>query len=196
MKDAEGYLAHVKKKFPAEGNFPGSLKLQCIPEDRKLWKIKNYEEFLQKRREILAQHLNKFLDGITTTEHMDISVSIKELIDRGESDELEFKSALCWDIKEEKRNKEIEKAVMKAVSAFANSGGGTVLIGVDDEGEILGLEADYRALDDVNRDKFQLHLQNLLNSHFGEAFVASKITIKFHEIEEKEICQIEVEPSD
>ena len=189
-QNTEDYLAQAKQKFPE------ALKLQCIPEDRELWKIKNYEKFLEKRRGILAEHLNRFLDGITTTDPTVIPVSIKVLIDRGESGELEFKSTLCWDIKEEKRNKEIEKAVMKTVSAFANSDGGTALIGVNDEGGVLGLEADYRALDDVNRDKFQLHLQNLLNSHFGEAFVARKITIKFHEIEEKEICRIEVKPSD
>ncbi|MGH8018188.1 MAG: AlbA family DNA-binding domain-containing protein [Opitutaceae bacterium] len=56
---------------------------------------------------------------------------------------------------------------MKTVAAFANSQGGTLLIGVDDAGNILGLEHDYLSLQDGNRDKFELHLRNLLTDRAG-----------------------------
>lgn len=184
--NAADYLANVKKKFPK------ALELQCIPTDESLWQIDNYEHFLEARRELLAKHLNAFLKKITETEEVVTTVSLAEMIDKGESDELEFKSTLRWDIKESKVNKKLEEVILKSVSAFANSQGGTLLIGVDDEGSILGLEHDYLSLGDVDRDKFELHLRNLLNQQFGTGVVTSKIDIMFHEVEEKEVCQIDV----
>ena len=184
--NAGDYLASVKKKFPK------ALELQCIPTDESLWQIENYERFLEARRELLAKHLNAFLKKITETEEVVTTVSLAEMIDKGESDELEFKSTLRWDVKEGKVNKKLEEIILKSVAAFANSQGGTLLIGVDDEGGVLGLEHDYLSLGDADRDKFELHLRNLLNQQFGTGVVTSKIGIMFHEVEEKEVCQIDV----
>lgn len=185
--NAADYLVNVKKKFPR------ALELQCIPTDESLWQIENYERFLEARRELLAEHLNVFLKKITETEEVVATVSLPELIDKGESDELEFKSTLRWDLKEGAVNKKLEEVIMKSVAAFANSNGGTLLIGVEDDGSILGLEHDYLSLGGVDRDKFELHLRNLLNQQFGTAVVTSKIDIMFHEVEEKDVCQIDVE---
>ena len=184
---AADYLAEVKQKFPK------ALELQCIPEDPELWKIENYEQFLEERRKMLAKNLNGFLNKITATEETVAPVSLEDLIAEGESDELEFKSTLRWDVKEGRINKKLEEVIMKTVAAFANSQGGTLLIGVGDDGEVIGLEPDYHSLGGVDRDKFELHLRNLLNQQFGTGFVTSKVVVKFHEVEEKEVCQIETE---
>jgi hypothetical protein len=181
---AVDYLAEVKLKFPQ------ALAQQCIPENPELWKIENYELFLEERRKMLATNLNDFLDKITATEKTVVPVSLEDLIAEGESDQLEFKSTLRWDLKEEKLNRKLEDVIIKTVAAFANSQGGTLLIGVADNGEVLGLEFDYHSLGGANRDKFEIHLRNLLNTQFGTVFITNKITIKFHEIEEKEVCQI------
>ena len=183
--EASGYLASVKAQFPK------ALELQCIPEDENLWKIENYVLFLEERRRMLAKNLNVFLESITATEEPVTPVSIADMITDGESDELEFKSTLRWDLKEGKVNKKIEEIVIKTVAAFANSHGGTLLIGVDDEGQILGLEHDYLSLGEADRDKFELHLRNLLNHQFGAAFVTSRIQVRFHKLEDKEVCEIE-----
>lgn len=182
---AEDYLASVKAKFPK------ALELQCIPEDANLWKIENYEQFLEERRKMLAKHINTFLEKITASEETVAPVSLEELIAEGESDELEFKSTLRWDLKELTVNKKLEDVIMKTIAAFANSQGGTLLLGVADDGEVLGLEPDYHSLGGADRDKFELHLRNLLNQQFGAGFVTSKVVIKFHEVGEKEVCQVE-----
>jgi hypothetical protein len=88
---AADYLATVKTKFPK------ALELQCIPEDPELWKIENYERFLEERRQMLATHLNKFFERITATEEAIAPVSLNMI---AEASELEFKSALRWDLKE------------------------------------------------------------------------------------------------
>jgi hypothetical protein len=182
---AADYLAEVKQRFPR------ALELQCIPEDPELWKIENYEQFLEERRKMLAKHLNGFLNKITDTEETVAPVSLDDLIAEGESDELEFKSTLRWDVKEGTINKKLEEVIMKTVAAFANSQGGSLLIGVGDDGEVLGLEPDYHSLGGVDRDKFELHLRNLLNQQFGAGFVTSKVVIRFHEVGEREVCQID-----
>jgi hypothetical protein len=187
--DARLYLAGVKERFP------DSLALQCVPEDPALWEIENYEAFLQTRRAKLAEDLNAFLTGITETKPTEAPITLEEMIADGEGDELEFKSSLRWDFKEEATNKKLEDVILKTIAAFANAQGGTLLIGVADDGEVLGLEGDYHALGGANRDKFELHLRNLLNACFGTAFVTSKLKVSFPTIEDVEICQIDIQQS-
>ncbi len=185
-KDAQGYLTNVQL------NFPNALSRQCIPENPELWKIEYYEDFLQTRREMLANELNAYLEGITETIPSELPVSLEDLIIEGEDEELEFKSSLRWDFRENKTNKALEDVVVKTVAAFANAQGGTLLIGINDDGEILGLEGDYHSLGGADRDKFELHLRNILNNRFGKAFVSSKLHISFPSVHKTEICQVDV----
>lgn len=187
--DAAEYLAGVTERFPK------ALDLQCVPEDQALWQIENYEKFLEARRALLADHLNQFLDKITSTETVVTPITLDQQIAEGESDGLEFKSTLRWDLVEQIVNKKLEDVVLKSVAAFANSQGGTLLIGVNDEGEIVGLEHDYAALGGVDRDKFELHLRNLLNQEFGPGFVAAAVRVSFAEISDEDICRVVVLPA-
>src|SRR3546814_7639879 len=57
--NAEDYLTEIADKNP------DSLARQCIPDDPDLWKLDNYERFLEKRREMLASELNGYLNSIT-----------------------------------------------------------------------------------------------------------------------------------
>lgn len=182
---AADYLAEVKQGFPK------ALALQCIPENEDLWQRERFEDFLKERRRLLAEALNKFIEGITVTVEVAAPAQIEEVISEGESDGLEFKSSLRWDYQQGCLNRKLEDVIMKSVAAFANADGGTVLIGVDDSGAVLGLENDYASLN-ADRDKFELHLRNLLNQQFGAAFVAKKLAITFPALEGKDICQIEV----
>lgn len=81
----------------------------------------------------------------------------------GENSQLEFKSTLRWHLKAGKPAKEIEIACMKTLAAFLNSQGGTLLVGVEDNGNLLGVEQDGFP----NDDKFLLHFNNLIKQHLG-----------------------------
>ncbi len=188
-RTAAKYLAWARERFPK------ALELQCIPEDENLWELDNYERFLEARRKLLADHLNGFLEGITKTEEAATGVTLEDMIAEGESDELEFKASLRWDVRERMINKKLEEGVIKTVAAFANSQGGTLLIGIDDDGQIEGLDHDYLSLGGADQDKFELHLRNLLNQHLGKAFVASKVEVNFLEVAGEEICQVDVQPA-
>ena len=185
--NAKDYLGGVVAKFP------NALSLQLIPEDPTLWELDNYEQFLQARRTILADALNDFLNGITDTKPSEVPVTLEELIAEGEGEELEFKSSFRWDFKEGTVNKKLEDVILKTIAAFSNGQGGTLLIGVNDDGEAIGLEGDYHALGSADQDRFELHLRNVLNNAFGASFVTTNVRIAFPQVRDVEICQIDVQ---
>ena len=109
----------------------------------------------------------------------------ENLIRRGESDTLEFKSTLRTNLKTGEKDKRMEKAVLKTLTAFLNTEGGTLLIGVTDEGEILGI--DEESFD--NRDKMNLHMTNLISSQIGDEFLPY-IRFKLIEFEDKAVMKV------
>ncbi|MHC5083377.1 MAG: AlbA family DNA-binding domain-containing protein, partial [Planctomycetota bacterium] len=65
-----------------------------------------------------------------------------DTINTGEGDQLEFKSTLRWNLKANRPGKEIEISALKTIVAFLNSEGGSLIVGIEDNGNILGIEAD------------------------------------------------------
>ncbi|MEB3339012.1 MAG: ATP-binding protein, partial [Leptolyngbyaceae bacterium] len=114
---------------------------------------------------------------------------IAELISLGESDRLEFKSTLQWDIRENKENKGLQQSCLKTVAAFLNSEGGVLLIGVADDGKLLGLEKDLQCLSNGSLDKFERHLMQLIESNIGKRF-PPYLKIRFANLEGKDVCGI------
>ena len=186
--DAQAFLENVQQEYPS------ALRLQCIPEKKELWKIENFQKFLEKRREILADELNNYLKNISITEDVKSEIPINELIESGEHSFLEFKSTMRWNVREVKSDKKMEEIIIKTISAFSNAQGGKLLIGVADNGEILGLQDDYNSLKEANKDYFEIHLNNLINAAFGKSFAPGAIQVHFPVIDENEICVVDIEP--
>jgi hypothetical protein len=187
--EAKDYLADAKNRFP------GSIELQLIPQDEELWEIENYELFLKTRRQMLATSLNNWLESIVDNDASDGEVTLVDLISEGENEEVEFKETFRWDIRKETVNKDLENVILKTIAAFANAQGGRLLMGVADEGEIAGLERDYKSLGGGGKDKFELHLSNLMRKAFGQSFTATKVNVTFPEVSGLEICSVEVKPA-
>ncbi len=91
---------------------------------------------------------------------------IRRMIEGGESEWLEFKSTLRWNLKADRPGKEIELASLKTVAAFMNSDGGTLLVGVSDDGTVTGTAADRFE----NDDKYLQHFSNIFKQHIGLEF--------------------------
>jgi len=121
--------------------------------------------------------------------------AILDLIAQGEAKDREFKSSLRWNYQDDKVDPAIEQAVLVAVSALANTSGGVLCIGVDDDKNILGLEKDYATLKKPNRDGFELRLNDLLVEAFGQSFCTSFLETEFHIAEAREFCTITVKRS-
>jgi hypothetical protein len=123
---------------------------------------------------------------------------IVELITtQDESSTLEFKSTARWDVDKNQKNPVMEEVILKTVASFLNTKqGGTLLIGVTDDKEIIGLDLDYQTFSKPNkRDAYQLFLMNdLLLRGLGKD-LATFIDITFHEVERRDVCRIIVKPS-
>jgi predicted HTH transcriptional regulator len=171
--------------------YPSALARQCIPEDSSLWAVDRFEDFLKARRVLVANAINEHIDGLGISPSAPQEVTVEELIDAGESGELEFKETLRWDVANGQVNKKMEEAIAKAIAAFANSEGGTLLIGVHDTDGAIGLERDY-AVTGGDRDGFELALTTMLQNQFGPAFKASRTKVSFPSAGGVEICQIDV----
>ncbi len=118
------------------------------------------------------------------------------LISQGENDWLEFKSSMRWNLATLKTDKVLEAVIVKTISAFMNAKGGTLLIGVDDRGEVLGIESDYNTFQKKpDRDGFMLKLSSLVGQNMGRQshkFISTEI----QSIDGRDICRITIKPGE
>jgi predicted HTH transcriptional regulator len=110
------------------------------------------------------------LKGIRT-----VRDTIARLLASDESARLEFKSSLRVPVDplppgNKKSAKEIEQAleheVLKTLAAFLNTDGGTLIIGVADNGTIVGIEVDYPRVKRSN-DGWRKTFDNLVSRDLG-----------------------------
>ncbi len=143
---------------------------------------------------IFKYTVNDFLEnnssvfGFEEREKLDIY----DLIAGGESDKLEFKSTVRTNLATGEVDKRMEKAVLKTIVAFLNTDGGTLLIGVSDDGEICGADLDSFE----NLDKMNLHMTNMIASAIGNGFIPY-INFKSIEFEDgKYVIRVKCTPAD
>lgn len=123
-----------------------------------------------------------------------LSRDILKLIEEGESKYVEFKSSLRYDYRQKSTNKELELVILKSIVGFMNAKGGKLIIGVDDDRNILGLENDYISLRQKNKDGFELKIFQLITEYIGSQ-ASFKTNVSFYKFDGKEICLIDVEQS-
>ncbi len=181
----EVYLPEV------EDNYPGALPKQFIPMDPLLWKLENYTDFLEERRKCIARKFNEFMDALIAEPEDVRERHVGELITLGESATLEFKSSLQWDVVHTRVNKDLRHSVLKTIAGFLNSQGGTLLIGVEDTGQVLGLKNDLKRLND-SKDRFEQLLMSLISDNIGADYGLS-LKIRFEPYDGVEVCVIDVD---
>jgi len=186
-KEPSEYFAVLEEKYP------GNLERFFIPMNEKLWEADNYEHFLEERRKLIADGINKFMKTLLEEKETNgNSEDIANLIQKNESETLEFKSSLRWNLHLEDWDKKLEEVVLKTISSFLNSLGGCLLIGVQDDGTVFGIEKDIELFG--NEDKYELHLSNIIENRIGNKFMPY-IHIEFHDINENKICLVRVDKS-
>jgi hypothetical protein len=124
--------------------------------------------------------------------------SVAELLAAGESDRVEFKSTARVNLHTGAKDDRMELVIAKTVCGFLNGDGGTLLVGVDDAGTPLGLEADYATLKVPDADRYELFLRDLLSTSLGQN-AAAAVGIEFTTITdapgEPMVCRLTCEPS-
>lgn len=135
--------------------------------------------------------------------HDNISTGQKliDILNNGENHKVEFKSTFRFDIKKflatgiRDRSRDAEKSISKTVAAFMNADGGILLIGVDDNANVIGIENDLDILDRKSTDMLRLQIKNSLDSYLRNKIIYEHFSLDFLPHGDQKICIIRVTPS-
>ncbi len=123
-----------------------------------------------------------------------ITNSFEEILKKGEGKFIEFKQTLRWDVRNKQVHKDIERAIAKTIVGFLNNEGKTLVVGVDDNSKVTGLEDDYKTLPKKNRDGFENHFSMIIKTMIGMKF-RGFINTRFANKDGKDVFIVDVEPS-
>lgn len=121
-------------------------------------------------------------------------LSAADLIADGESERVEFKSSMRWDYRQGKVNKDLEAAVARAMAGMLNCEGGALLIGVADDGAVVGLDKDLQTLRKSDIDGFELALTDIVKNYLGIECM-QYIHPTFGLVDGKHICTVSIQKS-
>ena len=167
-----------------------ALSSQCVPSDPSLWTADSYEEFLRARRSAIVRAVNGLVESLDNGDPEPADDSL--VIANGETASVEFKSSLLWDHQRGVKNPCLAGVVLRAVAALMNADGGTVYVGVSDNGLIVGIGSDYACLGSKgNWDGWSQAFANAFR-RIGAEFSAG-VTHEKIVLEGKDVAKISVE---
>jgi Putative DNA-binding domain len=117
---------------------------------------------------------------------------IQALIQSGEGVNLEFKASFRIDLENGAVNRELPRVVAKTMAAFLNCSGGTLLIGVSDGGEVLGIDRDLASLKRPNRDGMEQAIRTTLGNYLGYE-TSPCVSVGFADIEARTVVRLDCE---
>lgn len=162
------------------------------------WQDMEYLEFIAQRQKLIAAVIRdgfRVLTGdVQPFNGKMTEPSVSELLHDMETLKIEFKATARVPMTSDVPEKVIHEGVIKTVAAFMNTQGGTLGIGISDDGDILGIQAD---LDHKRQDLdgYQNWLSTLLMTSLGQAPVAKHVGIRFETVEDHVVCLVDVLPS-
>lgn len=124
---------------------------------------------------------------------------LEDMIAGGETDYLEFKATGRVPVGEKGVSKEMEGEVLRAIGGFLNARGGTLLVGVEDDGAIHGLDEDYgvtkrKRPDEDIRDAYIRYFIDKLDTSYGKRFL-SCVSFRMVSLGGKDVCRVDVRPA-
>ncbi len=157
----------------------------ALPEN---WEQMNYREFLEKRRELIAEVIQEGCQTLVGGQVgiLNMAFPLSDILSNGESSEVEFKSTLRMNLHTGSKDPRIELAAIKTIAGFLNSNGGILTIGVADDRTPLGIEADGFE----NEDKMSLHFVNLIKERIGPSMMQF-IHVRFEDYDSCRVMVIE-----
>lgn len=126
---------------------------------------------------------------------LSIEDQLYSLLVSGESKTVEFKQTFSLDIADNSKKTFLEDMVIKTIGAFLNSDGGDLLVGVNDDGLVTGIDFEIEKLHKNSRDEFLKYFKNRLKHRIGEQFYP-KIKFDTVELNGKLIFHVNCLPSD
>ena len=165
------------------------------------WQDMEYFDFLRARRKRIADVIRKGFEHLCSGEqdpgpeqpsaHLP---TVSELLRQMETQKVEFKKSARVSLENDAPERVINEGVIKTVAAFLNSQGGTLAIGITDDGDILGLQPDLE-FKHQDLDGYQNWLTTLLINNIGSGVIGAHVSLRIESVGSEVVCLIDVEPS-
>jgi len=162
------------------------------------WESMEYFDFLARRRRLMAEvtkagfeRLAQGPQRVLDSGHLP---TVSELLRQMETFHVEFKATARVAQNPEVPEKVINEGVVKTVAAFMNAGGGTLGIGISDDGDVLGIQPDLD-LKNQDLDGYQNWLISLFINTLGAAATANHVTVRFETVGHEVACLVDVQQS-
>jgi hypothetical protein len=187
------FMGRLPTEEQAQANY-----WHALPND---WVNMDYFDFLRERRRLIAavtrDGFERLRTGATNGPRFAPTLSpptISELRRQMETDQVEFKQSARASIENDVPEKVINEGIIKTVAAFLNSRGGTLGIGINDDGDVVGIQPDL----DFKRqdlDGYQNWLTTLLVSSIGAGVVGANVKLRIESDGSHLVCLVDVAPS-
>ena len=141
---------------------------------------------------------NRVVWNSYTSLNLSKSEAVLQKIKEGENELVEFKESYIYNDSSGKKDNNMPNKIMKEIAAFLNSQyGGSIFLGVRDNGELRGLQNDIAVIDSRTQkiDKLELAITSKIKDTFGGS-VVDLVSLRFLEIEDKIICEIQISTSE
>jgi hypothetical protein len=167
------YLPAMKARF-SQVELDRMYRLHALPPN---WEHLAYREFLEKRRELMAKVIAEgyaiLMTGAIEEDLATAKFDLSKVVINGESEAVEFKATLRTNLHTGSKDPRMELAILKTLAGFLNTNGGTLVVGVSDDGSPVGIQVD----EFDNEDKMNLHLVNIIKSRMG---IPAMTTLHIH----------------
>lgn len=181
------YLPMMRKHVSPE-QLVRQYRWHALPDG---WEEMPYKAFLSARRERIARFVADAYETLRNGTGLgEMMVDLDDLIRGGEGLHVELKSTLRVNLHSGEKDPKMELACLKTIAGFLNTRGGTLIIGVSDDGETLGIEADAFG----SEDKMHLHLVNLLRDRIG-AKHSMYIHTRFEDRDDLRVLMVDCSPA-
>jgi predicted HTH transcriptional regulator len=138
--------------------------------------------------------VNEFLEQVAS-EGGAATFDVGALIASGEDDLVEFKETARYNAHTHQVDSKLEAAVLRGIAGFLNAQGGTLIIGVNDSGALVGLDRDLKTLSKrPDLDGFQQFLRQLIKEGLG-ANASANVDVTFPTVDGVQLCAVRVSPS-
>ena len=197
------YLRRIESGDGIEGDvLDGFLRSHDI--DPVALRRDDFRQFFNQRFESLLRHAESAMgkpvnrrpdrdESPFAEQNTAVEAGVRSLIAGGESAVVEFKSTGRRNLRTEASDPAITWAVVKTLAAFMNTHGGTLVIGVDDSGEAVGIEADYPLVKGTDRDGWELWLTAAVKTALGPV-AATDLSVRFCAMDGRTVARVDVRP--
>lgn len=164
------------------------------------WELMEYDEFLVRRQKLIANVIKAGFEKLSTGKGPQVGPavpdrlpSVAELVEQGEGLAVEFKGSMVHSYRPEVPEKVITGSVIKTIAAFLNTGGGTLAIGLEDSGRVLGIGKDLM-MKKFDLDRYENFIMTTISQSI-DPVAATRCRVRFERVDGEEVALVDVERS-